>query len=49
MIPPGVLGTPTGRAGAIAAFELAALRDPFNADIQNYSGYASLSEARQMA
>ncbi len=26
--------------GAIAAFELAALRDPFNADIQNYIGYA---------
>src|SRR6266849_6228202 len=26
--------------GAIAAFELAALRDPFNADIQNYLGYA---------
>ena len=27
-------------SGAIAAFELAALRDPFNADIQNYIGYA---------
>jgi tetratricopeptide (TPR) repeat protein len=27
-------------AGAIAAFELAALRDPLNADIQNYIGYA---------
>src|SRR5512133_2588001 len=26
--------------GAIAAFELAALRDPINADIQNYIGYA---------
>src|ERR1700730_4652538 len=26
--------------GAIAAFELAALRDPLNADIQNYMGYA---------
>jgi tetratricopeptide (TPR) repeat protein len=26
--------------GAIAALELAALRDPFNADIQNYVGYA---------
>jgi tetratricopeptide (TPR) repeat protein len=26
--------------GAIAAFELAALRDPLNADIQNYVGYA---------
>jgi tetratricopeptide (TPR) repeat protein len=26
--------------GAIAAFELAALRDPTNADIQNYIGYA---------
>ena len=26
--------------GAIAALELAALRDPFNADIQNYIGYA---------
>ena len=26
--------------GAIAAFELAALRDPGNADIQNYIGYA---------
>jgi tetratricopeptide (TPR) repeat protein len=26
--------------GAIAAFELAALRDPANADIQNYIGYA---------
>jgi tetratricopeptide (TPR) repeat protein len=26
--------------GAIAAFKLAALRDPFNADIQNYIGYA---------
>jgi tetratricopeptide (TPR) repeat protein len=26
--------------GAIAAFELAALRDPQNADIQNYIGYA---------
>src|SRR6266550_7082841 len=26
--------------GAIAAFELAALRDPLNADIQNYIGYA---------
>jgi Flp pilus assembly protein TadD len=26
--------------GAIAAFELAALRDPVNADIQNYIGYA---------
>ncbi len=26
--------------GAIAAFELAALRDPSNADIQNYIGYA---------
>ena len=26
--------------GAIAAFELAALRDPRNADIQNYIGYA---------
>jgi tetratricopeptide (TPR) repeat protein len=25
--------------GAIAAFELAALRDPLNADIQNYIGY----------
>ena len=25
--------------GAIAAFELAALRDPTNADIQNYIGY----------
>src|ERR1700716_4397104 len=25
---------------AIAAFELAALRDPTNADIQNYIGYA---------
>jgi tetratricopeptide (TPR) repeat protein len=28
------------RTGAIAAFELAALRDPTNADIQNYIGYA---------
>jgi tetratricopeptide (TPR) repeat protein len=27
-------------SGAIAAFELAALRDPTNADIQNYIGYA---------
>jgi tetratricopeptide (TPR) repeat protein len=27
-------------SGAIAAFKLAALRDPFNADIQNYIGYA---------
>ena len=27
-------------SGAIAAFELAALRDPANADIQNYIGYA---------
>ena len=27
-------------SGAIAAFELAALRDPLNADIQNYIGYA---------
>jgi tetratricopeptide (TPR) repeat protein len=27
-------------SGAIAAFELAALRDPRNADIQNYIGYA---------
>ena len=26
--------------GAIAAFELAAFRDPLNADIQNYIGYA---------
>jgi len=26
--------------GAVAAFELAALRDPLNADIQNYIGYA---------
>ena len=26
--------------GAIAIFELAALRDPLNADIQNYIGYA---------
>ena len=26
--------------GGIAAFELAALRDPLNADIQNYIGYA---------
>ena len=26
--------------GAIAALELAALREPFNADIQNYIGYA---------
>jgi Flp pilus assembly protein TadD len=26
--------------GAIAAFEFAALRDPTNADIQNYIGYA---------
>ena len=26
--------------GAIATFELAALRDPLNADIQNYIGYA---------
>jgi tetratricopeptide (TPR) repeat protein len=26
--------------GAITAFELAALRDPLNADIQNYIGYA---------
>ena len=26
--------------GAIAAFELAALRDPVNADVQNYIGYA---------
>ena len=26
--------------GAIAAFERAALRDPLNADIQNYIGYA---------
>jgi Flp pilus assembly protein TadD len=26
--------------GAIAMFELAALRDPLNADIQNYIGYA---------
>ena len=26
--------------GAIAALELAALRDPLNADIQNYIGYA---------
>ena len=26
--------------GAIVAFELAALRDPLNADIQNYIGYA---------
>jgi Flp pilus assembly protein TadD len=26
--------------GAITAFELAALRDPSNADIQNYIGYA---------
>ena len=26
--------------GAIAAFELAAIRDPTNADIQNYIGYA---------
>src|ERR1700680_2438807 len=26
--------------GAIAVFELAALRDPLNADIQNYIGYA---------
>src|SRR5882762_6570885 len=26
--------------GAIAAFELAALRDPLDADIQNYIGYA---------
>jgi len=26
--------------GAIGAFELAALRDPLNADIQNYIGYA---------
>ena len=26
--------------GAVAAFELAALRDPGNADIQNYIGYA---------
>ena len=26
--------------GAIAAFELAVLRDPLNADIQNYIGYA---------
>ena len=26
--------------GSIAAFELAALRDPLNADIQNYIGYA---------
>lgn len=26
--------------GAIAAFELAALRDPLNADTQNYIGYA---------
>src|SRR5258708_19610216 len=26
--------------GAIAAFELAALRDPLNADIKNYIGYA---------
>jgi tetratricopeptide (TPR) repeat protein len=26
--------------GAIAAFEFAALRDPLNADIQNYIGYA---------
>jgi tetratricopeptide (TPR) repeat protein len=26
--------------GAIAAFELAALRDPLNADIRNYIGYA---------
>jgi len=26
--------------GAIAAFELAALRDPLNADVQNYIGYA---------
>jgi tetratricopeptide (TPR) repeat protein len=26
--------------GAIAAFELAALRDPQNADVQNYIGYA---------
>jgi tetratricopeptide (TPR) repeat protein len=27
-------------AGAIAALELAALRDPYNADLQNYIGYA---------
>jgi tetratricopeptide (TPR) repeat protein len=27
-------------SGAIAAFELASLRDPTNADIQNYIGYA---------
>ena len=27
-------------SGAIATFELAALRDPLNADIQNYIGYA---------
>jgi tetratricopeptide (TPR) repeat protein len=27
-------------SGAIASFELAALRDPTNADIQNYIGYA---------
>jgi Flp pilus assembly protein TadD len=26
--------------GAIATFQLAALRDPLNADIQNYIGYA---------
>ena len=26
--------------GAVAAFEVAALRDPLNADIQNYIGYA---------
>jgi len=26
--------------GAIAALELAAVRDPYNADIQNYMGYA---------
>jgi tetratricopeptide (TPR) repeat protein len=26
--------------GAVAAFELAALRDPLNADIQNYIGYS---------
>lgn len=34
--------------GAIAAFELAALRDPLNADVQNYIGYA-YRRLRQLA
>lgn len=34
--------------GAIAALELAALRDPLNANIQNYIGYA-YRRLRQLA